>query len=110
MEQQKGIGSVDAGQHGRALDHGKHLMGHFHDNLVGVAVSEEARERTAPGHAIAPGVVNYDQVYAARLLAFGGEAGAGTGGERVVDRDVAIVNGQRCGDEWVVGEEGSIRR
>ena len=56
---------------------GKHLAGHLDDDAVGVAVGHQAGERAAPGHAVAPGVVDDDEVGAARLGALGGDAGAG---------------------------------
>ena len=50
---------------------------HLLDDLVGVAIGEQARRRAAPGHAVAAGIVDDDEVDAAGFLAFGREAGAG---------------------------------
>ena len=77
VEQAERVGAVDAGQHRRALHHRQHLAGHLHDDLVGVAVGQQAGERAAAGHAVAAGVVDDDEVDAAGLLALGREAGAG---------------------------------
>ena len=75
--QHEGIGAVDAGEHRRVLDHRQHLLRHVDDDLVGVAVGEQARRRAAAGHAVAAGIVDDDEVDAAGLLALGGKAGAG---------------------------------
>ena len=71
------VGAVHAGQHRRVLHHRQHLVRHLADDLVGVAVGEQAGERAAPGHAVAARVVDDDQVDAAGLLALGRQAGAG---------------------------------
>lgn len=57
-------------------DHGQHLDRHFLDDLVGVATGQKPRRRAAPGHPTAPGVTDDDQVDPARLIRFGGQAGA----------------------------------
>ena len=71
------VGAVDAGQHRRVLHHRQHLVRHLADDLVGVAVGQQARQRAAAGHAVAARVVDHDQVDAAGLLALGRQAGAG---------------------------------
>ena len=90
VEQAERIGAVDAGQHRRARGHRQHLARHFDDDLVGVAIGEQAGERAAAGHAVAAGIVDDDEVDAARLLAFGGKAGAGAAADdRLAARTMA---------------------
>ena len=72
-----GIGAVDAGQHRRPAHDREHFAGHLHDDRVGVAIGHQPGERAAPGHAVAAGIVDHDQVDAAGLLAFGRQPGAG---------------------------------
>ena len=74
IEQAKGIGAVDAGENRRVLDDRQHFLRHVPHDLVGVAVGEHASERASPRHAVAAGIVDDDEVDAARLLAFGGKA------------------------------------
>ena len=76
------IGAVDAGEHRRVLDHRQHLVRHLADDLVGVAVGEQAGERAAPGHAVAARVVDDDEVDAAGLLALGRQARAGAAADQ----------------------------
>ena len=59
------------------LRDGQDFAGHVHDDLVGVAVGHHAAQVAAARHAETAGVVNDDQVDAARLGAVGGDAGAG---------------------------------
>ncbi|KGD18234.1 hypothetical protein DO70_4478 [Burkholderia pseudomallei] len=68
------IGAVHAGEHGRRFDDGQHLARHVDDDLVRVAVREQPRERAAPGHPVAARVVDHDEIDAARLFAFRGQA------------------------------------
>ena len=70
------IGAVDAGEHRRVLHDRQHLAGHVDDDLVGVAVRQQPGQRTAPGHAVATGVVDHDQVDPAGLLPLGRQPGA----------------------------------
>ncbi len=65
------IGAVDPRKHGRVVDDRQDLARHIHHDLIGVAVGQESCERTAAGHAVAPGVVDHDQVDAAGFLALG---------------------------------------
>ena len=82
------VGAVDAGQHRRAPDHRQHLGRHLDHDLVGIAIGEKAGERAAAGHPVAAGVVDHDQVDAARLLALGGKPGAGAAADdRLAARD-----------------------
>ena len=84
------VGAVDAGEHRRAPDHRQHLGRHLDHDRVGVAVGEQAGERAAAGHAVAAGVVDDDEVDAARLLALGREPGAGAAADdRLAARDHA---------------------
>ncbi len=62
---------------GVLLDHRQDLVGHLLDDLVGVAVSEQAGGAAAAGHPVAARVVDDQQVDAPRLLADRREAGAG---------------------------------
>ena len=71
------IGAVDAREHRRVLDHRQHFGRHLHHDRVGVAVGHQPGERAAPGHAVAAGIVDDDQIDAAGLLAFRREARAG---------------------------------
>ena len=94
--QAKGVGAADAGQHRGVLDHRQHLAGHFHDDRVGVAVGQQPGQGAAPGHAIAPGVVDDDEVNAAGLDELGGDAGAGAGADDGPARgDLGAQPGQR---------------
>ena len=71
------VGAVDPGQHGRVAHHRQHLARHLDDDLIGIAIGEHPRQRSAPRHSVAARIVDDDEVDPARLLAFGGEAGAG---------------------------------
>ena len=71
------IRAVHAGEDGRPLDDGQDLIGHFLDDLVGVAVREEPGRAAPPRHPVAAGVVDDQQVDAAVLLALRREACAG---------------------------------
>src|SRR5262249_58423145 len=55
----------------------QYLAGHVEDDLVGIPVGHHAAEAAAAGHAEAAGVVEDDQVDAARLGTLGAEAGTG---------------------------------
>ena len=70
------VGAVDAGEHRRALDDRQHLARHLDDDRVGVAIGQQPGERASAGHAVAAGIVDDDEVDAARFLAFGREARA----------------------------------
>ena len=61
------VRAADAGQHGRVPHHGKHFGSHFDHDGVGVPIRHQARQRTPAGHAVAPGVVDDDQIGAAGL-------------------------------------------
>ena len=104
-----GIGAVDAGEHRRVLDHRQHLARHLLDDLVGVAVGEQARRRAAPGHAVAAGIVDDDQVDAAGLLALRREAGAGAAAD---DRDARAApcrgTWRGCPGAGIIGMAGAI--
>ena len=83
------VRAVDAGEHRRLLHDRQHLVGHLLDDLIGVAVGEEARRAAAPGHAIAAGVVDDEQVDAAGLFALGRQARAGAAADdRLAARDL----------------------
>lgn len=43
------VGAVHAREHRRVLDHRQHLARHLADDLVGIAVGHQPRERSAPG-------------------------------------------------------------
>src|SRR5581483_2245677 len=73
----EGIGAIDAGEHRRPGHDRQHLCRHLHHDGVGIAVSHEAGERAASGHAIAAGIVDDDKVHAAVLFAFGRQPRAG---------------------------------
>ena len=91
---------------GVCLHHRQHLVRHLADDLVGVAVGEQAGERAAPGHAVAARVVDDDQVDAAGLLALGRQAGAGAAADDAAGRRRSWRgggrgwSGGRCG-AWV---------
>ena len=73
----EGIGPVDAGKHRRLGDDGEHFASHLQHDRVGITIRHQAGERAAASHTVAAGVVDDDQVDAACLFAFGGQAGAG---------------------------------
>ncbi len=82
---------------GVLLDDRQHLARHLDDDLVGVAIGHQAGERAAPGHAVAAGVVDDDQVDAAGFLAFGGKPGAGAAADdRLAARDHGAELLQQC--------------
>ena len=81
IAEEEWIGAVDAGEDGRVLHGRQHFAGHVADDFVGVAVGEKPGQRAAPGHPVAAGVVDHDQIDAAGLLALGRQAGAGTGAD-----------------------------
>src|ERR1019366_2060214 len=72
------IGTVDARKHGRLRRDRQHLGPHLLHDRVGVAVGHQAGQRTAPRHPVAPGVVDDDEVGAARLGHLGRDSGART--------------------------------
>ena len=71
------IGAVDAGQHRGVLDDREHLVGHLHDDGIGVAVGEQPGQGTATGHAEASRVVDDEQVDAAGLGGLRRDTGTG---------------------------------
>ena len=71
VHQPERVGPADAGEDRRVAHDRQHLAGHLHDDRVGVAVRHQPGERAAPGHPVAAGVVDHDQVDAARLVALG---------------------------------------
>src|SRR5690606_13568341 len=98
VRQHEGIRAVVAGEHRRVLDHREHLPGHLHDDVVGIAVGHEARQRSAARHAVAPGIVDDDQVDAARLLRLGGKTRArAAADDRHAVRDLAVKAGEDFG-------------
>ena len=66
---------------GVSLHDRQHLLRHVLDDRVGVAVGQQAGEAAAPGHPVAAGVVDDDQVDAAALGELGRDAGAGAGAD-----------------------------
>ena len=54
----------------------QHLGRHLDHDRVRVAIGHEAREAAAPGHPVAAGIVDDDEVDAPRLLALGRKPGA----------------------------------
>ena len=103
LAQHERVGAVDAGQHGRAGRHRQHLAAHLDHDLVGVAVGQQAGQRAAPGHAVAAGIVDHDQVDAARLLAAGGQAGTGAAAD---DRLAALRHGLEALQQLGAGKPG----
>jgi len=69
----EGVGAVHPRQNGGVWCHGDHLRGHVHDDFIGVAVCQKPGKRTTPRHPVAAGIVDDDQVDAARFLAFRGQ-------------------------------------
>ena len=85
------IGAVDACQHRRAFHHRQHFLRHVLDDLVGIAIGEDAGERAAPRHAVAPRIIDDDEIDAAFFLALGGKASAGaTADDRFLARNHAV--------------------
>ena len=72
----KGVGATDPGQHQGALNDRQHLAGHIDHNRVGVAVGQHPGQAAPPGHAVAPRVIDDDQVGPALLGELGRDAGA----------------------------------
>ena len=68
------MGAVDAGENRRVLDDRQHFPRHVSHDLVSIGVSKHTSERASPRHSVATGIVDDDEVDAARLLAFGGKA------------------------------------
>ena len=101
--QHERVGAVDAGEHRRVPDHRQDLARHVLDDLVGVAVGEQAGRRAAPGHAIAAGIVDDDQVDAAGLLALGRQAGAGAAAD---DRHAALHHVAEPGEDVLARNHG----
>ena len=88
LQQHERIGAVHAREHRRFLDNRQHFARHLDDDVVGVAIGEQARERAAAGHAVAAGIVDDDEIDAAGLLALGRKAGAGAAADdRLALRD-----------------------
>jgi hypothetical protein len=77
VRQVERVGPVDAREHRRVPDDREHLVGHLHDDIVGVAVRQQTGQRAPTGHPVAAGVVDHDQVDAAGLLPLGRQPGAG---------------------------------
>ena len=75
--QHERISAVHARQYWGRADDRKNLPCHLHDDLVGVAVGEQSGRRAPSCHPIAAGVVDDDQIDAARFLAFGRKPGSG---------------------------------
>ena len=72
------VGAVHPGKHRGVVDHGEHLSGHLHHDVVGVAVGQQAGQGAATGHPVPPaGVVDDEEVDPADLPALGRQAGAG---------------------------------
>lgn len=65
-------------QYRRVVDHPLHLACHVDDNVIGIAIGQQAGERATAGHAVAPRVVHHDEVDVTGFFALGGQAGAGT--------------------------------
>ena len=88
VHQAERIGAVHAGEHRRALHHRQHFGRHLHHDRIGVAIGHQAGERAAPGHAVAAGIVDDDEVDAAGLLALRRQPGAGAAADdRLAARD-----------------------
>jgi hypothetical protein len=77
VEDAKGVGAVDAGQHRGVAGDRKHFPGHLHHDVVGITIRHEPGKRSSAGHAVAARIVDHDQVDAAGLLAFGRQPSAG---------------------------------
>ncbi len=71
IHDRKGIRAVHPRQHRRMPHDGQHLARHFLHNVIGIAIGQQPRQRAPPRHAVAPGIIDDDEVNPARLLAFG---------------------------------------
>src|SRR5665213_1826397 len=60
----EGVGSTNAGEDGRVLDHGQNFFSHFNHNLICIAVGEQSGTGPAARHAIAAGIINNYQICA----------------------------------------------
>ena len=82
----EGVGTADARKNGGVLDNGKDFCTHLNDYLVCVAVGKQTGKRTAAGHAVAAGVVDYEHIRTARLAALSGDTGTGAD----ADKDLTV--------------------
>ena len=90
------VGAADAREHRRLAHDRQHLAGHVDDDRVRVAVGQQPGERAAARHPVAAGVVDDDQVAAARLGALGGQARARAGADdRLARLDLRAQPGER---------------
>src|SRR5262249_43606065 len=64
------VGAADAGQHGSIPYDRQHFAGHFHDDLVGVAIRHHPAQTAVPRHAEPARAINHDKVDPPPLLAF----------------------------------------
>ena len=72
--QPEGVGAAYARQHRCIHHHRQHFPRHLHDNRVGIAVGHHPGQAAPPGHAIAPGIVDDNQVHPAPFAELGGDA------------------------------------
>src|SRR5262245_1158041 len=107
IEQQERVGAVDPGEDRRVRDNRQPFARHVEHDLVGVAVGEQPRERAAPRHAIAARIVDHDEVDAARLLALGGQPGAGAAAD---DRLAAAHHAVEPGQDVLAANSGHVVR
>lgn len=75
------IGPAHTGQYRRGFDDRQHFARHVDDNRIGVAIGQQAGKRSAPGHAVAAGIVDDDEICAARLRALRRKPGACSGAD-----------------------------
>ena len=56
----EGVGATHTGQYRGVFDDGQHFIAHFHDDLIGVAIGQQAGQRAAARHTEATRVINKD--------------------------------------------------
>ena len=71
------VGTAYAGENRSFLYHRQNLSTHLNHNLVGIAVGQQACQRSAAGHSVASGVVNNQDVCTAGFTALCGDSGSG---------------------------------
>jgi len=83
------------------IDDREHFPRHLHDDVVGVAVCEQARKGSSTRHPVTPGVVDDNDVDAAGFFALGRQSGACAASD---DRDVPVSFGVQPVEDLCSGD------
>src|SRR5690606_13690500 len=75
------IRSVHSRNHWRMPHDRKDLVGHFHNDPVGIAICKQTRARATPSHTVAPRVIHDDEIGPASFLALRRQADTGAGAD-----------------------------